>query len=299
MTETATASAPAEQPAPGTAVAVRPRRAESLPAKLQYAQALAQASLLPANYRKQPANVLWALEYGEMLGLSPMAALTGVHVIEGKPTASAGLISALVRRAGHRLRVSGDDKGAVAEIVRCDDPEFTFRSEWTIKRAETAGLLAKKGGTWQKYPAAMLKARAITEVARDACEEALSGVHYTPEELGAEVDEDGHVVDGEVVTQPAPQAAAAADPFYVRPEPGTDPEWLSAITEEAASFTTKEDGNAIWRRINEKGQAGGCTVEDASHLKELVKARWADLPSPESTGEATADEASDGEDVPF
>ena len=59
------------------------------------------------------------MEYGEMLGLSPMAAITGVHVIEGKPTASAGLISALVRRAGHKLRVRGDAKSAACQIVRC------------------------------------------------------------------------------------------------------------------------------------------------------------------------------------
>lgn len=295
-------------PSPGNVVALRQPQAQPLPAKIQYAHELANSGLLPAAYRRNPANVLWAIEFGAMLSLPPMAAITGVHVIEGKPTASAGLISALVRRAGHRLRVTGDDRLAVAEIVRCDDPEFTFRSEWTIKRAETAGLLAKKGGTWQKYPAAMLKARAISEVARDACEEALSGVHYTPEELGAEVDEDGQVVDGEVVAPaaaPTPQVteAPADDPFYVRPEPGTDQEWLSAITEEAASFTTKEDGNAIWWRINEKGQAGGCTVEDASHLKELVKARWADLPSAESTDGTASDdatgEAATDEEVPF
>ena len=42
----------------------------------------------------------------------------------------------------------------------------------------------------------MLKARAITEVSRDACSEALFGVIYTAEELGAEhVDEDGALTD--------------------------------------------------------------------------------------------------------
>jgi hypothetical protein len=82
------------------------------------------------------------------------------------------------------LRVTGDDTQAVAEIVRADDPEFVFRSEWTIARAQQAGLTGK--GTWKQYPAAMLKARAITEAARDACPEALAGVAYTPEELGDE-----------------------------------------------------------------------------------------------------------------
>ena len=158
--------------------------ASSLTARMQYAQALAASSLLPAAYRKQPANVLVAAEYGVSLGLSAVTAMQMVHVIEGKPTASAQLIGALVRRAGHRLRVTGDDTHAVAEIVRADDPEFVFRSEWTTARAQQANLTGK--GTWKQYPAAMLKARAITEVARDACPEALAGVAYTPEELGEE-----------------------------------------------------------------------------------------------------------------
>lgn len=184
--------------APTQEVAVR-TPAMTLADKLRYAESLAQSGLLPSAYRKQPANVLYAVEYGDMLGLSTMAAITGIHVIEGKPTASAALISALVRSAGHRLRVTGNDTNAVAEIVRRDDPDFTFRSEWTMERAKKAELANKSN--WKKYPAAMLKARAITEVARDACEEALCGVHYTPEELGAEVNEDGDPVtlDAELV----------------------------------------------------------------------------------------------------
>ena len=168
-------------------VQFRPRN--SVTAKLTYAKALSDSGLLPQAYRNKPANVLYAMEFGEMLGLSPMAAITGVHIIEGKPSASSALISALVRRAGHRLRVTGDDKKATASITRSDDPGFEFTSTWTIERAKQAGLVNKD--VWKKYPAAMLKARAVTEAARDACEEALSGMHYTPEELGADVDEEG------------------------------------------------------------------------------------------------------------
>ena len=150
--------------------------------RMEYAKALAPSDLLPKQYRGNPANVLIAIEYGRALGLEPMAAIQGVHIVEGKPTASAQLIGALVRNAGHRLRVQGDDTGAVAVIVRADDPEFEFRAEWTMDRAKTAGLAGKS--VWRQYPAAMLKARAITEVARDACPEILSGVAYTAEELG-------------------------------------------------------------------------------------------------------------------
>lgn len=159
--------------------------ASDLQARMTYAQALAASNLLPAQYRKQPANVLVAIEYGNALGLAPMVAIQTIHVVDGKPTASAQLIGGLVRRAGHRLRVTGDATTAVAEIVRSDDPDYTFRAVWTLERAASAGLAGK--GSWKAYPEAMLKARAITEVARDACPEVLAGVAYTPEELGAEM----------------------------------------------------------------------------------------------------------------
>lgn len=202
----------------------------ALSERMKYAQALAAADLLPTSYRRKPANILLAMEYGHALGLDTITAIQSVHVIEGKPTASAQLIGGLVRRAGHKLRVTGDDKHAVAEIIRRDDPDFVFRSEWTIARAQSAGLTGK--GVWKQYPAAMLKARAITEVARDACPEALAGVAYTPEELNVDdlapniapssdpwtisepitqVDiETGEIVEAEIVEQPQPQSTDGA-----------------------------------------------------------------------------------------
>ncbi|WP_194923156.1 hypothetical protein [Catenulispora pinisilvae] len=168
------------------------RRPLSLPEKLEYAVKLSDANMLPGQYRRQPANILWAIEYAETLRITAMAAILGIHVIDGKPGASAALISGLVRAAGHKLRITGNAEKAVAQIVRSDDPDFTFEVVFTIEDARRAGLLHKDG--WKKYPASMLKARAITQVARDAAEDVLFGLHYTPEELGADVDADGNVV---------------------------------------------------------------------------------------------------------
>ncbi|MEV1167398.1 hypothetical protein [Nonomuraea sp. NPDC049784] len=193
-------------------------RNTSLADRIEYSQQLAFANLLPPQYFKQPANVLWAIEFGESIGVDAITAITEVHVIKGKPSSSAGLVSALVRKAGHRMRtwVERDDNGrllkAVSTIVRSDDPDFEFRSEWTIARAQTAGLL-KQNENYGKYPEAMLKARSQTEVARDACKEALCGLGYTPEELGAEVNDDGSIVITTATVQAGAsvrEAAAAA-----------------------------------------------------------------------------------------
>lgn len=205
-------------------------RNASITEKIAYSDNLACSNMLPKQFQDKPANVLWAIEYGETLGIAPMAAITGIHVIENKPSASAALIGGLVRRAGHKLRVTGNNQRATAQIVRADDPDYTFEVTWELKRnergnpnAEDAGLLGKQ--VWKNYPAAMLKSRAITQVARDACEEVLFGLHYTPEELGAEVDAEGEPLEQRTVRSrgpvvgdqwqtPAPQAAPEAAAEY-------------------------------------------------------------------------------------
>ena len=232
-------------------VAVRDQH--DMPAKIQYAKLLAESGLLPASYRKQPANILYAVEYGELLGLPAMAAITGIHVIDGKPSVSAGLISALVRRAGHRLRVTGDDTSATCQITRADDPGFTYSVTWDMDRAKAAGLLGKTN--WRTYPQAMLKARAVSEAARDACQEVLLGIQYTADELGGDDDggeivHDGFptrpsgVVDGSQMTEEAKEAAG----LMTRPQ-RVEHENLRRLGEPAAGAVeklTEPDPADIW-----------------------------------------------------
>lgn len=276
-----------------TEIAVRRSQASAIPAKLAYAQELANSGLLPAAYRRNPANVLWAVEYGEMLGLPPMAAMTGVHVIEGKPSASAGLISGLVRQAGHRLRVWGDNKSATCEITRSDDPEHPFSVTWTLKKepgdnpsAEVAGLLNK--GTWKNYPSAMLKSRAITQCARDACEEVLFGLHYTPEELGAEVDEDGAVVPGGV-RWPAAEVPAE--------DPSPEQEWLAKAMETAANHASLDACAVVWRRSSELVHDGKLTRDEAGRLQDVLRKRMEELKNAPPAAETPAEEVVEAEIV--
>lgn len=251
----------------------------ALESQMKYAQALAAASLIPKQYQRQPANILVAMEYGRSLGLDPVTAMQQVHVVDGKPTASAQLVAALVRRAGHRLRVTGDATRAVAEIIRHDDPDFVFRSEWTMDRAKAAQLTGKS--VWKQYPDAMLKARAITEVARDACPEALSGVAYTPEELGAaDVHvqaptestwtaepiaaqtavnvETGEIVDGEI-EDPAFDALAAMSTDQLRAALGSE-----------FTVTTATDTDDRWEGKYPKDSVQGATLVTERQAKAIM-----------------------------
>lgn len=221
---------------PSTEVAVHASQAMTPADRYRYAQSLANAKQLPSILRGSVADVLLRVEYGVSVGIPPVSAISAIHVIDGKPTASAGLMSALVRKAGHAFRVwtepdpaAPGEVIAVATITRADDPGFEYRSVWTVERAIVAKLLrrlpdgtlaaVKSGSAWDTYRAGMLKARATTEVCRDACEDVLLGVHYTAEEVGARTDSQGEpVLDGAVISDTA-EAATSANP-YEAPVPG-------------------------------------------------------------------------------
>lgn len=255
--------------------------------KMEYSKALAHSNLLPKQYQGNPANLLFALEYADALDVSPINAITSIHVINGKPTASADLIAGLVRRAGHKLRISGDDTHAVAQIIRADDPDFTYEARWDMDKAKKAGLSTQ---TWKQYPGAMLRARAITEVARMGASDALFGVIYTPEELGAQVDADGEPVEAKSSSpmdklRKVQQTKAEPEPA---PEPTPDPEpevYEAEVIEEAP-----DDGitDAQTKKIFAQfGELGISIREDyQQYIQKVVKR---DI---ESSKELSRDEAS-------
>ena len=150
--------------------------------QMSYARAVQTANMLPEAYRGKPADILLAVGLGQSMGLSPAESLYRISVIKGKPTASAELIAANVRKAGHKLRVVTEGQSVKATIVRADDPDFEHTVVRDMQWASRMGL--DKNDNYRKQPETMLQWRAITAVARLACPEALYGVQYSPDEMG-------------------------------------------------------------------------------------------------------------------
>lgn len=153
----------------------------ALSEEMDYARAVSTANMLPDNYRGKPADIMLAVGLGRSMGLSPAESLYRISVIKGKPTASAELIAANVRKAGHRLRVTSDGTSATCTIIRADDPEFPFEVTRDLAWAQRMGLA--KNDNYAKQAETMLTWRAITACARIACPEALYGVAYTADEM--------------------------------------------------------------------------------------------------------------------
>ena len=150
--------------------------------RLQHAQAVAQSSLIPDGYRNQPANILWAMDLADALNIPFPQVMQTMVVMRGRMTMSADLMAAVVRRAGHKLRVREQGMAVTAVLIRQDDPDYEFTATWDEAKARQAGLWGQRG-PWSLYPAQMLRSRAITEVCRQGASDALAGTVYTAEEL--------------------------------------------------------------------------------------------------------------------
>ena len=181
--------------------------------RADYIARLAPSTILPVAYRGNAANAFVAAETGAALGLEPLQALASIAVINGRATLSSDLMAAVIRRAGHTLRIVENSPESVsATLIRADDKSFKFEVTWDKDKATKAGLWGQRG-PWSQYPTQMLRARAITEVARQGASEALMGMIYSPEDFGATITDTGEVIEAEIVNEaPTPAKPAPAKP---------------------------------------------------------------------------------------
>lgn len=210
---------PAPTPAPGFSYI-----AAGLQERADYIARLAPSTILPTAYRGNAANAFVAAETGAALGLEPLQALASIAVINGRATLSSDLMAAVIRRAGHTLRiVENSPESVTATLIRADDKKFEFTVTWDKDKAVKAGLWGQRG-PWSQYPTQMLRARAITEVARQGASEALMGMIYSPEDFGATITDTGEVIEAEIVddTTAKPKPAPAQEkPAAAPSQPAT------------------------------------------------------------------------------
>lgn len=158
--------------------------------KLQMAGALAKSGLIPTGLNT-PEKVFVALQWGHELGLSPMVAVNNVAVINGKPTLSADIMAAVVKRSpeyGGIKWIEMSETRAECEITRIlpNGEKEVQKSSFSMQDAQNAGLAGRDN--WKKYPKRMLKHRCLSYGLKDMFPDILAGL-YTPEEMESVSDE--------------------------------------------------------------------------------------------------------------
>src|SRR5690606_20925427 len=217
----------------------------------QIAVRLSKSTLLPSALRGKPADLAVIMITGYELGLSPMQALRGLHVVEGRPVLSADLIVGLVKKhpaCKYFRLVESSDGRATYDTLREGEPEPT-RITWAIQQPVKAGLTGRSN--WKAHPAAMLRARASAALARAVYPDVAMGI-YDPDEALDFIDVSrASVVKPRVEAQakapppPAPKAEEEIEDAEII-EPASDPIEAEYETKEADDLRDTED---YWRSL--------------------------------------------------
>jgi hypothetical protein len=171
------------------------------------------------------AQVAAVIMTGQELGMSPMASLRSVDIIQGQPALRAIALRAVLLAQGHEIYVESATNTRATVVGRRRGSDHEQSITWSMDDAKSRNLAGKPN--WRTQPRNMLIARATADVARLIAADALLGLPYVAEEL-----EDG--VEGLTVvgastgdSTPAPtrrtrRPAPAAPAPPQTPAPGAD-----------------------------------------------------------------------------
>jgi hypothetical protein len=115
---------------------------------------------------------------GAEMGISPFQAMSGIHIIQGKPTIGAGLMASRVKASGKYNYKVTEMTDKVCTIDFIEGGQSIGTSSFTIEDAKKAGTK-----NLDKFPRNMLFARAISNGVRWFCPDIYEGPVYVPEEM--------------------------------------------------------------------------------------------------------------------
>ena len=154
----------------------------------QMAKGLSQSTLVPQQFQNNPANCLIALEQSNRLGISPMAVMQNLYIVQGKPSFSSSFIIGLINASGKydiELQFDEEEKDGKPYACTCwteKDGRKVTGIKITMDMAEKEGWSKKNGSKWITIPQVMLRYRAASFFARMNCPELSIGL-YSKEEL--------------------------------------------------------------------------------------------------------------------
>ena len=156
-------------------------------------KAFAESGMFPDT--KSAAQAIVKIQAGQEIGIPPFAAMSGIHIIQGKPTIGAGIMASIVKGSGKYDYRVVESTEKVCSIDFYQGKEKIGNSTFTIDDAKKA--LTKN---LDKFPKNMLFARAMSNGVKWYTPDVFSGPVYVPEEMTAPITEDAKAEVVEVAT---------------------------------------------------------------------------------------------------
>ena len=143
---------------------------------LSIGKAFAESGMFPDI--KSAAQAIVKIQAGQEIGIPPFAAMSGIHIIQGKPTIGAGVMASCVKGSGKYDYRVVESTEQVCSIDFYQGKEKIGNSTFTIADAKKAGTK-----NLDKFPKNMLFARAMSNGVKWFTPDVFAGPVYTPEEF--------------------------------------------------------------------------------------------------------------------
>ena len=156
---------------------------------------------------------------GQEMGIPPFAAMSGIHIIQGKPTIGAGLMAARVKGSGKYDYTVVEHNEKICSLDFYKGKTKLGNSTFTIEDAKKAGTK-----NIDKFPKNMLFARAMSNGVKFYTPDIYDSPVYVPEEM-------------EAITEDAPAVVVASE------------EEERAAIEKIQSTTDRPALTALWNTL--------------------------------------------------
>lgn len=142
------------------------------------AQTFITSGALPESI-KNAAQLIMVMQAGYEAGMQPLESINAFYIVNGKITMYGDAVTSQVIKHGHTVEwFDCDGNSAEVEITRGDNGK-KMRGKFTIEMAQERGLTTYSDGRpnqfWKKYPANMLKYKALGEIVDFIVPDALHG----------------------------------------------------------------------------------------------------------------------------
>ena len=206
----------------------------------RFAKAVSISGLAPKGLDK-PESIFVAVQMGLELGLSPMAALQNIGVINGRPGIYGDAALALVRASGllesysESFTGDGEARCCIVRSTRKGSPD-AMETKFGVVDAKRAKLWGKPG-PWSDYPDRILKFRARGFNLRDQFGDVLKGFRTTEELADIPADSEQRFAAAKRMEPSKPEfvADAKALAFLGAPEATAETEAAEGAIENTAT----------------------------------------------------------------
>ena len=275
---------------PRATVAIGARPEPMVPTNLEgvwrLSELIAASGMAPKDMKEAP-QIAVAIMHGLEVGLTPMAALQSIAVVNGRPSVWGDGAIGLVRASGlledfdEGLNGEGDKRVAYCKVKRKGEKKVLERT-FSWEDAKKAGLTSKTG-PWQNYPNRMLVLRARAFALRDQFADVLRGLSIREEMEDVAREDDARdvtpsrptpieppssetIIDVPVDSGVAPKEAAGQD---AEDKPALPPQPSSASTPSPEQPEPPADEPFDWEAVKDDIDEQLKAATEPKHIDEI------------------------------